>query len=78
VEQVTCPVCGKDGARLRHLTRNYGKGDRILLIENVPVISCPHCNESYLSAETIHELERLKREKRGKAAEWKVQVLTYA
>lgn len=73
-----CLICGKDGARLRRLTRNYGKGDRMVLIENVPVISCPHCDESYLSAETLHELEHLKRQARAKAVERKVRVLTYA
>ena len=75
---MNCPICGKNGARLRRLTRNYGKGDSILLIENVPVISCPHCDESYLTAETLHELERLKKEKRGEAAKHEEEVLTFA
>jgi len=72
-----CPICDKEGARLRHVTRNYGKGDRILLIENVPVIICPYCDETYLSAETLHELERLKRERRGEAVKREVEVLTF-
>ena len=72
-----CPICGKEGAKLRRVIRNYGKADRILLIENVPVISCPNCDESYLTAETLHELERLKQEKRGKAIKREVDVLDY-
>jgi len=32
----------------------------LLLIENVPVVSCPHCGEGYLTAETLHEIERIK------------------
>lgn len=32
----------------------------MLLIENVPVVSCPHCGEGYLTAETLHEIERIK------------------
>ncbi|MDP8238958.1 MAG: type II toxin-antitoxin system MqsA family antitoxin [Candidatus Hatepunaea meridiana] len=75
---MNCPICGKEGARLRHVTRNYGKGKQILLIENVPVIICPHCDESYLSAETLHELERLKRERRSEAEKREVEVLTFA
>jgi hypothetical protein len=30
----------------------------LLVIENVPVTSCPNCGESYLTAETLHEIER--------------------
>ena len=73
-----CPICGKEGAKLRRVIRNYGSGDRILLIENVPVLVCPHCDESFLSADTLHELERLKQEKRGEAVKREVEVLTFA
>jgi YgiT-type zinc finger domain-containing protein len=56
----TCDNCGKDGARVRRVSRSYGKGENLLVIENVPVISCPHCGEGYLTAETLHEMERIK------------------
>ena len=39
---MVCDVCGQEGARLRRVTRSYGKGATILVIENVPVVSCPH------------------------------------
>jgi YgiT-type zinc finger domain-containing protein len=55
-----CDICGKNGARIRHVTRSYGKGAKLLVIENVPVVTCPHCGESYLTAETLHEIERIK------------------
>jgi YgiT-type zinc finger domain-containing protein len=42
------------------VTRSYGKGENLLVIKNVPVINCPHCGESYLAAETLHEIERIK------------------
>ncbi|MCQ3936147.1 MAG: YgiT-type zinc finger domain-containing protein [Chloroflexi bacterium] len=38
----------------------YGKGANLLIIENVPVVVCPSCGESYLTAETLHEIERIK------------------
>lgn len=47
---LVCDICGKEGAKVRHVSRSYGKGDNLLVIENVPVISCPHCGESYLTA----------------------------
>ena len=58
---MVCDICGKDGARLRHVTRSFGKGESLLVIENVPVVTCPHCGETYLTAETLHEIERIKR-----------------
>jgi len=55
-----CDICGKQGAKVRHVNRSFGKGADLLVIENVPVVSCPICGESYLTAETLHEIERIK------------------
>jgi len=57
---MTCDICGKKGAEIRAMTRSYGKGANLLIIENVPVVVCPNCGESYLTAETLHEIERIK------------------
>lgn len=46
---------------IRRVTRSYGKGETLLIIENVPVASCPHCGTSYLTAQTLHEIDRIKR-----------------
>ena len=56
-----CDICGKDGAKIRRVSRSYGKGKALLVIENIEVISCPNCGESYLTADTLHEIERIKR-----------------
>ena len=55
IETNLCDVCGKEGTRVIHVTKSYGRGDNLLVIENVPVISCPHCGESYLTAVTLRE-----------------------
>lgn len=75
---MVCDICGKEGARLRHVTRSYGKGNKLLVIENVPVISCPHCGESYLTAETLHEIERIKLHRQHIAAKRPVAVAHFA
>ena len=72
-----CDICGQEGARIRHITRSYGKNDKLLLIENVPVINCPHCGESYLTAETLHEIERIKTHRRNFAAKRTISVAAY-
>jgi YgiT-type zinc finger domain-containing protein len=75
---MVCDVCGKNGARIRHVTRSYGKGAGLLVIENVPIISCPHCGASYLTAETLHELERIKQHRSNVAVERPVPVAVFA
>ena len=73
-----CDICGKVGAKLRRVTRSYGKGEGLLVIEDVPVVRCPHCGESYLTAETLHEIERLKLLKKELASKRSVAVVEYA
>jgi YgiT-type zinc finger domain-containing protein len=72
-----CDICGQEGARVRHVSRSYGKGEKLLVIENVPVISCPNCGESYLTAETLHEIERIKLHRRSFAQERPVPVAVF-
>jgi len=61
-KEVTAPCenCGRSGVHTRHATRRYGKGANLLVVENVPVVSCPRCGAAYLTAETLHEIERIK------------------
>ena len=73
-----CDICGREGARIRRATRSYGKGENLLLIEAVPVVNCPHCGESYLTAETLHEIERLKLLRRNLAVKRRVSIVAFA
>jgi YgiT-type zinc finger domain-containing protein len=75
---MTCDICGKDGAHVRRISRSYGSGANLFVIENVPVVICPRCGESYLTAETLHELERIKLHRRSWAQERSVAVAAYA
>ena len=56
----------------------HGKGVDLLIIEDIPMISCPHCGESYLTAETLHEIEILKQERQQRAVLQPVAVMQYA
>jgi YgiT-type zinc finger domain-containing protein len=72
-----CDVCGKSGARTRRVTRSYGRGKNAFLIEGVPVESCPHCGERYLTAETLREIERIRRHWRQFAVERNMPVAKF-
>lgn len=75
---MVCDVCGQEGARMRRITRTYGKGKDLLVIENIPVMSCPHCRESYFDAETLHEIERIKQHRKSLAVQRSVEVASFA
>ena len=75
---IICDNCGKPGAKIRHVSKSYGKGATLFVIENVPVVSCPHCGESYLTADTLHEIERIKRHRLALAVARPVPVAMFA
>jgi YgiT-type zinc finger domain-containing protein len=77
-KEMICDNCGIRGARIRRVARTYGRGKGLLVIDNVPVITCPHCGESYLEADTLHEIERIKLHKRSFAVNRSVPVATFA
>ncbi|MBI5186925.1 MAG: type II toxin-antitoxin system MqsA family antitoxin [Nitrospinae bacterium] len=72
-----CDICGKDGARKHKVARTYGKGEEILVIENIPAVTCSHCGESYLEAETLHEIERIKLHKKSFAVKRTIPVADF-
>jgi YgiT-type zinc finger domain-containing protein len=74
---MVCDICGKKGAITRKISRSYGKGKDLLVIEEIPVISCPHCGESYLTAETLHEVERIKVHKKTFSKQRQVSVANF-
>jgi YgiT-type zinc finger domain-containing protein len=76
-QEVICDVCGKEGARIRRVSETFGKGPDLLVIENVPLVTCPHCGESYFTADTLHELERIKLHRHNFAVERAVNVVKF-
>ena len=77
MNEMICDICGKPGAKIRRVTRSYGKGDSLLVIENIPVVSCPNCGESYLTADTLHEIERIKMHRKSWAEERNIPVAAF-
>ena len=57
---MTCDFCGKNEANSNTVTRSYGNGNNLFIIENIPMITCSQCGESYFTSETLYEIERIK------------------
>jgi YgiT-type zinc finger domain-containing protein len=76
--QMVCDICGKRGARLRRIAETFGRNRDLLVIENVPLMVCPHCGETYFTADTLHEIERIKTHRKRLAATRPVRVARFA
>ena len=73
-----CDNCGKNSTHELKVTRAYGKGRTLLVIENVPVVSCLNCGETYLSSGTLQEIDRLKSLRRTLALKRETTVAEFA
>jgi YgiT-type zinc finger domain-containing protein len=72
-----CDLCGKKGARIRRVTKTCGRGKSMFLIENVPSVVCRLCGESYFTAKTLKEMERIRAHWRQLTVKRKVAVARY-
>lgn len=77
-EVIVCDICGFETGRVRRVAQTYGKGAELLVIEGVPVVSCSHCGESYLTADVLHELEKMKAHRGEVGIERPVEVATFS
>jgi YgiT-type zinc finger domain-containing protein len=75
---IKCDYCGKTGAKINHTSRSYGKDANLLIIEDIPVVSCPHCKETYMTAETMHEIERIKLHRKSLSKKRPIAVAEFA
>ena len=73
-----CDNCGSDKARVRKISRTYSKGKNLLVIENIPVIDCSNCGESYMTADTLREIERIKLHRNSFGVKRPVRVAAYS
>jgi YgiT-type zinc finger domain-containing protein len=69
-----CDMCGQDRGAVRLVTRNFEKKKDLLIIEDIPVVSCAACGESYMTDETPHEVEHIKRHRHSFSVKRPVEV----
>lgn len=72
-----CDMCGKQGARVRRTTRTFGSGRSAFLIEGVPLVRCSNCGESYFTADTLQQIERIRKHWRKVSVEKRVPVAKF-
>ena len=58
----TCAACGSTHIVRKLVSRSYGRDESdLIVIEDVPVDVCRACGESYISAQTLKEIEDVKK-----------------
>ena len=64
-----CELCGTPGAAIKKTTKSFGRGNNLVVIEDIPIVHCSGCHESYLTADTARALDRIRKNRRrlGKA-----------
>ena len=72
-----CDLCGAEAAHVRYVTRSFGRGDRLLVIENIPYVVCARCGERYFTAATMREIERLKQLKGERVRRRPVSIVSF-
>ena len=73
-----CDLCGSEKAKIRYISRSYGNSEEFFVIENIPLISCSECDESYFTAQTLHQIETIKQHKNSLAITRPIPVASFA
>ena len=55
-----CLYCGKEEAKVSQTTQSFKKDGKILLIDNVPLVSCQACGESYFTQDAILKMDQIR------------------
>jgi YgiT-type zinc finger domain-containing protein len=72
-----CELCGAQAAVSKKTTKSFGRGDSLVVIENIPVIHCSSCHESYLTADTARELDHIRKNRRSRGKRKRVLVASF-
>jgi len=75
---IVCDLCGAKTARLNRVTRSYGQGRDLLVVENVPVVRCSSCGGSYFTAAALRELHRINSQRKALASKRQVPIARFA
>jgi YgiT-type zinc finger domain-containing protein len=59
------------------VARQLGRGDGLVVIENIPMLKCRHCGEGYFTAQTLHMVEQIQAQREELPAVRDIPVITY-
>lgn len=74
---IVCENCGVKSARVVKCPQVLGRGTKMMLVDNVPVITCRNCGESYMTGKTIHSLDKMRLKQNFKVEKRKIDVAEF-
>jgi YgiT-type zinc finger domain-containing protein len=60
INKLVCDICGAAAAHEVKRTKVFGKGPQMIVIEDIPFISCDNCHQTYATAETMRALDEIR------------------
>lgn len=72
-----CELCGAQAAVGKKTTKSFGRGESLVVIENIPIIHCTSCHDSYLTADTAREIDRIRKNRRNRGKAKRVLVASF-
>lgn len=69
---ILCDNCGAKAARVVKRPQVLGRGAKMILVDNLPIISCKNCSKNYMTSETIHHLNKVLMKQKKEKSERKV------
>lgn len=58
---MNCQICGKKTVSIKKVTKSFGRRHSLVVIEDIPVLSCSGCHESYITADTARQIDRTRK-----------------
>jgi YgiT-type zinc finger domain-containing protein len=55
-----CDICGVRAGRVVKRDKVFGKGRKMIVIEDIPFISCRNCGQTYITREVMLTLDKIR------------------
>ena len=55
-----CDICGARGARVVKRNKVFGKGCKIIVIENISFVSCRNCGQTYITRDVMLTVDEIR------------------
>lgn len=59
-ELMICDICGARDARVVKRNKVFGKGRKMIVIENIPFISCQTCGHTYITRDVMLTVDKIR------------------
>ena len=56
-----CAVCGEFAAYAITVTKVFGRGNKQILVEDIPAYNCNHCHQQYLDGATMDAIDAIRK-----------------